>query len=481
MSKKITIGYAYYFGIHMGISRGPIDELIEIRVADKTAWKGRWQGNGTIDINEPDLFGGEKGEGGVQGPLEICMGMPEQPRIPQLEEMVGERRPAYRGRFTAFYDGLVCAMNPYPKAWSFRVRRCTSGWDGAPWYPEKAKILMGRPMGEGEQTSESEIHAMNPAHIIYECLTNRDWGRGLSPSTIHGTSFIAAADRLHGESFGLCLRWVRRDTLKNFLQSVLDHIGGAVYNDRSTGLITLKLIRFDYDADALPIYDADTGLLSVEEAPSAALGPMVNEYQVEYRDPITNKNKVVTVQNLSSIQAGGGTFNSVKKSLPGLPTPDLALRVAQRELRTAAVGLRRFKLKFDRRAWNIAPASVIKIRDRSRGIDDMILRVGRIEGGTLLNSTITITAINDIFSLPLQPFVTVPTPPEQPPREPKPAESQIFESPYFLLNRYIPPADFAYIGDDNGYLSAVAARPDPMSGGYDLGVREGHPEPEDQP
>lgn len=31
-------GYRYFFSIHMGICRGPVDELVEIRVGDRRAW-----------------------------------------------------------------------------------------------------------------------------------------------------------------------------------------------------------------------------------------------------------------------------------------------------------------------------------------------------------------------------------------------------------------------------------------------------------
>lgn len=480
-SKSITIGYAYYFGLHMGISRGPINELVELRVAEKTAWKGRFTGNGRIQINARDLFGGEKGEGGIEGPLDIYMGYDTQVSVPGLESMVGEARPGFRGRCTAFFDGLVCMLNPYPKAWSWRVRRTTEGWDGAPWYPTKAKIVLTRPVAAGEVTSEAEIHAMNPAHILYECLTNRDWGRGLSPTRLNGASFIEAADRLYAENFGLCLRWVRRDSLKNFIQGVIDHVGAALYSDRTTGLLTLKLIRFDYNANDLPLFDADSGLLSVEEAPVAALGPMVNEFTVAYTDPLTNKEQSVTVQNLASLQANGGTFNSIKKDYKGLPVPDLALRVAQRELRIASTGLRRFKVKLDRRAWKLAPAGLFRIRDLSRGIPDTVLRIGRIEGGTLLNGTITITAMTDVFALPLTSYVQPAPPVKQQSFEPMPTDSAVFEVPYASLARYVPASDFAYISNVGGYLGVVAAKPSPIHGGFDIGIRNGLPTIDDQP
>ena len=37
-STDYVAGYRYLFGIHMGVCRGPIDELVEIRVGDRTAW-----------------------------------------------------------------------------------------------------------------------------------------------------------------------------------------------------------------------------------------------------------------------------------------------------------------------------------------------------------------------------------------------------------------------------------------------------------
>lgn len=506
--KKVTVGYWYSFAIHMGICRGPVNELIEIRVGDKTTWHGRKPPDAPVppivvpppawisgwpnysyefdfgeifSINKPNLFGGEKGEGGINGWIQLCFGKAGQIAPSFISYVGGGPKPGYRGVFTAIYDGRVCALNPYPKPWSFRVRRSTEGWDGDPWYPEKALIVLTRPTVAGEVTSESEIHAMNPAHILMECLTNRLWGRGLPISRIDQASFVRAADTLYDEQLGLCLRWVRRDSIKSFVSSVLDHIGASLFNDRGTGLIYIKLIRSDYDPDALPLFDADSGLLTVEEAPIASLGPTVNECKVIYRDPITNKDMTVTVQNLGAIQASAGVFNSIERKFPGLPTPDLALRAAQRELRMNAVGLRRFKVKLDRRGWNLVPGGLFRIRDLSRGIDTTVLRIGRIESGPFTKGEITITAMSDVFAFPLSSFV------DQQPSIPQltftaqPTKSRVFEIPYVTLARYLTQADFAYIGEDSGYVGMVARQPDPVHAGFDAGVRDGPPDPDDFP
>ncbi len=33
----VTVGFRYLFGIHMGLSRGPVDEIVEIKVGEKVA------------------------------------------------------------------------------------------------------------------------------------------------------------------------------------------------------------------------------------------------------------------------------------------------------------------------------------------------------------------------------------------------------------------------------------------------------------
>jgi hypothetical protein len=513
-------GYKYSFGIHMGISRGPVDEMVAIKVGDKKAWEGSVTTTSDIFINQPELFGGDKQEGGIVGTLKLLMGEVTQTAPSALVSMLGHALPGFRRMFTAFYNGQISSNSAYPKAWKFRVRRALKGWDGECWYPEKAMILLhgvtqtdviytpkrmdytggdlhdtmadayNGAMSQYEaETYESqtvtytpEIKAMNPAHMLYECYTNREWGRGLPASALDIASFAKAADTLFDEEFGLCMRWNRRDTLESFIQSVIDHIGAVVYSDRATALITLKLIRYDYDPKTLPIYDTDSGILAITESEVAALGPAINEVVVEYTDPVTDETRTKNAQNLASLQASRGVFNSMKKTYNGIPTLGLAARVAQRDLRMNAIALRRFSITMDRAGWKIAPADVLRIRDTVRGIRDVIVRVGRVEDGTLQNGTITITAVQDVFGLPLASF-TGDQPPAgvKPVTQPKLGRHRAFEVPYFLLKGAMKPADFDYITDDAGFLGTVAEKPTDLSLGYNIYVKPSEPTPDDLP
>lgn len=572
-----VIGYRYLFGIHMGIGRGPVDELCEIKVGDRTAWRGSVTENSSISVDAYNLFGGEKKEGGIQGTLEVMMGGPAQVAPTGLRGLFGANVPAavtvagapsgngvyargtavdgrvtysaniagllwqinqdgfgrwqifagsavyrcantpsvpeqgtgwasisyttggfnyetnqydlielatplpglsvvanyslvpgFRGMFTAFFDGIISMNNPYPKPWKFRVRRTTKGWDGPVWQPGLATITMG------------DIKAMNPAHIIYECLTNRQWGRGLARERLDDAAFTAVATSLVSEGFGLCLRWNRSDAIESFVQGILNHIGGAMFTSRSSGLITLRLIRGGYDINTLPHFTPETGLLDVSD--SAVASTSVNEIQVTYRDPITDAEQSVKVSNLGALQAAGGAVNSIAKDYKGIPTAELANRVAQRDLRASSVNLRKFSVTLDRRGRSIEPASVFLISDPARGISPTPVRAGQIQDGTLTDGKITIAAVQDVFELPQVSWsVDVPSTWVPPDTGACLDVHKVFEIPYFLLAGNLRRADLAFVDENDGFIGTVCGQGKSLNAGYRMAVRSGAPTPDDEP
>lgn len=602
-----VIGYRYFFGIHMGIGRGPVDELCEIKVGDRTAWSGSVTSNTKFDISQPNLFGGEKKEGGIIGKLDVLMGgstqvlppddsydvdtsgfigslvssgltsyrslrrlfganvpsavtvtgtaggnglyarttandgsiyysaviggslwtirrdgfkrwvisngtttyrsfsllgveaeTPEQvvawrtvgitqggfnfeindyDKIEVTSPVVGitvtanySLVPHFRRMFTVYFDGIISMNNPYPKPWKFRVRRVLQGWDGDVWQPGLAAIQLG------------DIRAMNPAHIIYECLTNREWGRGMSRDLIDEDAFLDVATTLYGEGFGLCLRWSRTDTIQNFVQSVLNHIGGVMFTSRTTGKMTLRLIRGDYDINTLPTFTHDTGLLDVGDSAVASVSLGVNEVKVTYRDPKTDEDLVVRVSNLAAIQAAGGAVNTSSREYKGLPTAELATRVAQRDLRANSVSLRKFTVTLDRRGRVVEPGAVFVISDPSRAIPATVVRAATVEDGTLTDGKIKITAVQDVFSLPQASWaVKVPNTWVPPDTSACLDVHKVFEVPYFMLAGNLRRADFAFLDENDGYLGTVCGQGKSLNAGYRIAVRSGASTPDDQP
>lgn len=461
-SKKVTVGYRYFFGIHMGVGKS-IDELVEVNVGGKTAWHGSVTSNQTISIDAPNLFGGDEGEGGIAGTLDVMMGAPDQTVNSRLAAMLGGLVPAFRGVCTLFYDGLVTSLNPYPKPWKLRVRRALSGWDDGPWYPEKCVISL----------NGGEIKAMNPAHIIYQCLTDRDLGN-MDPSRIDDASFRAAADQLYTEGFGLCLRWVRQDSLDTFVRYVLDHIAGNLFVSRYTGLFELTLTRDDYDPELLPLFDEESGLLSIEEDDSAATAGSINEVIIKWVSPIDGATHSKRERNLAAIQSSDQIIAQTIE-YPGIPTSDLAGRVAVRELRARATGLKRFKVKLDRRGRKIKPGAPFRIRSLKRGISTIVVRVGRYDDGALDRGAISVTVVQDVFGMPAT-SLTPPQPPLWTPPDRAPAVASVrrlVEVSWRDLVRQIDPANLLLVDPTSAYVATLAMRPTSLSLGYAIESRVG--------
>lgn len=508
-SSSPTVGYRYFLGMHMGICRGPVDSLVEIRVGDKKAWplaittpdEGTDQyvgigldehGEGifvwvpatysyieesppvtessSIMIRAPGLFGGDEKEGGIEGQLDVMMGEDTQLVNPRLAAMLGNSLvSAFRGMFTLFYDGLVCSMNPYPKAWKFRVRRALKGWDGDVFYPATAvmDIVVMQPKVAGGPIVANHIAAMNPAHIIWECCTNRDWGRGLTPDLLDEAAFTAAADTLYNEGFGLCLAWTREDTVDAFIQRVIDHIGAVLYVSRSTGRLVLELLRNDYVVGDLPLLTTTTGILTIEDDDASASQTLINELVVKMMDPLSGGERQVRVQNIGSMQASEAIL-SKSVDYPGIPTVALATRVAQRDLRICGTPLRRFKMTMDRRAYALVPGGLFRFTDTLRGITNMVMRIGRLEDTP--DSQLLITAIQDIFGLPAVSYVSGATNSAGglEPAAPEDAIGAISEQSYIGILRWKTTTELGALTGDEAYVMLMGARPSLQSQNYDV-------------
>lgn len=465
-SKKQTVGYRYFMGLHFGLCHGPVDAFLELRGGDRTAWSGMVTASQSIQVNAPGLWGGEKKEGGIQGTLDVMMGEPTQQANAYLASQIDAPMPAFRGLLTlVFRKGMVGAMNPYPKPWKFRVRRIKKGWhggDGTAWYAEKAEIdLIG-------------AKAMNPAHIAYECLTNPVWGMGYPAGVIDDASFRAAADVFHAEGLGLCLQWVRSDSIEGFVQDVMNHAGAVLAQDPRTGLFRLLPIRGGYDVATLPEFRRGLNVLSVESFERAAITETVNEVVVNYTDVSTGKAGSVTVQQLANIQAQGGVV-SQSVQYKGLPTAALAERVGLRDLAARSQPLCRVRLRVDRSAYGILPGQVVRWTDAKLGIQDMPMRVLQVNYGTLTSGAITLDLAEDVYGLPATSYLgQQPSGWEPPPVEPLPAPVvAALELPYVAIHRAEGAGVANALDQAAGFLAMVAARPQGVNYGFTLYTRTG--------
>lgn len=454
--KKQTVGYRYFMGLHMAVCHGPVDAVEALIVGDRLAWSGSVTSNAQISVSAPNLFGGEEKEGGVQGALDVLMGGPSQPVNDYLASQLGGSIPAFRGVLSLVYrGGLVSCNNPYVKKWAVKVKRVLQGWgqDGA-WYPAKADVP-----GVG----------MNPAHIVYQCLTNKSWGMGYPVSIIDSSSFTAAADTLYAEGFGLNLLWNQQDAIENFVRDVCSHMNGVVYTKPDDGKFALRLIRDDYAPASLPVLGPSeiAELVSFERA---TWGETTNEIVVVYRDVALAADAAVAVQDIANVQMQGGVVSQTR-NYPGIGQHALAARVALRDLRSVSTPLARVQLRVNRLAWTFTSGTVFKLNWPALGLAGVIFRVAKIDHGTLQDGTITIDAVEDMFGMPSSSYAA-----SQPvgwvnPSQPPSAAPyrKLIEVPYFELATNLGDAEAGALTATEGFVQTAAVRPTGLA--FDYGLR----------
>ena len=236
----------------------------------------------------------------------------------------------------------------------------------------------------------------NPAHIIYEAMTNDDWGKGESEALMNSAAFESAAEVLFNERMGISIGWFQQETIENFIGEILDHIQAFLFQDPSTGLWELKLLRDDYDlVDAHVLNETNCQATNRKRR---LWGQTINEIVVSYTDPITEKPATVSAHNLANIQIQGG-INSETRDYHGFRNPNLAQLVAERDVAESGYPLFSCELEVDREFWNARPGDIAVFSWPEDGIDQIVLRVMSVDYGSTKDRTIKINASEDIFSV----------------------------------------------------------------------------------
>ncbi|MDR3444692.1 LamG-like jellyroll fold domain-containing protein [Dyella sp.] len=300
--------------------------------------------------------------------------------------------------------------------------------------------------------------AMNPAHILYDARTQQDMGR--EPiGNMNDASFRAAADWYFTQGFGLCTEYdPAAETLDDFIARSEKVAGCSMSRSPIDGMWYLDVANGMYDLASLPIL-SDDDILDFAETPST-MDSATNSVSIQYFDP-GSKETVATapVQALALVDAFGTI--SEQTSYPEIPSGDLALRVATRDLLASVTPTRTFDLTTTRLPYAWRVGTYFRLQSPKRGIADMVCLLAEKSSGTLKSGAIKITASQDIYSLPETSFVDtehgVDTRPSQTPSVI--TQELVFEAPYLDLVRTLSRADLLALPADAGYLLTVAADP----------------------
>ncbi len=163
-SKSQTVGYTYFKGL-MAVIGNRIERLLDIN-ADKKGWiltpEQKQQlkaGRASVFIDQPNLFGGDKKEGGWVGAIDVYVGEDGQPQNTYLAKQIDEDVSAYPNlSYLVFHaqDSLdkgfqLVSMSGMMKEFMLWVKRIHVRNDGSTqWYDPKSEIGFYRNSGNSE-------------------------------------------------------------------------------------------------------------------------------------------------------------------------------------------------------------------------------------------------------------------------------------------------------------------------------------------
>lgn len=389
-SETITKGYRYLIGTQQALCEGEIDDLIRVwidedLVVDETAGTPIVDG-GDFTIDEPELFGGDDlGSGGFTGTFRLHAGSSTQAVSTYLSQFQKEPpttgdTPAYRGYcFIANSSARAYVGNSSSiKPMKWEVRRT----------PNQLAMTSGK---ERVNTWDA-----NPMCVLYEAMTNTDWGKGIDTAEIDAPNFRTAGDTLHTEGNGFSMIVDREEDIGDLIRRVEQQIDGVVYQNPFTGLWQVKLARDDYvigDVFALTV----DNVMDVVSYTQSTWEDTKNQVSVPFNQRDDDyKGTYGFAQDMAN-QRIVGKKTPTTMAHPGVKDTTLANSLAWRAMRTLSQPLIAMTVIVDRTAYGQLPGNVVSFTDPDYNANLIPMRIQAIDYGSLLDGKIRIRLVQDVF------------------------------------------------------------------------------------
>jgi len=376
-SQSFVQGYKYDVGVQLALCKGRIDAVRRAWVGDTQVWSGSVQ-DGTFDVNEPELFGGDDlGSGGMVGTFRVHSGSATQAVNAYLSAHQ-DPLPAYRGTCYLVWEGGYVGNSTSLKPWKFEVSRFPNG------------------LGLTSSRHIVNTYDANPACVLYEILTNTEWGFGFSSADVDVANLQAVGNTLYSEGNGISILLDKVMEAGEFIRELERQIGGVMYLDPATGQFKVNLTRGGYDVDLVPQVTSANCCEIVDWAPGS-WESVANEVRVGFADRARDYFETFAEAKSVATQKAQGKVEPATIRYPGVKDGALANQIACREIRERSRPLAKATVRVDRKFWNLHPGDVVAWTDDTLGHVKLPMRVSRISLGTLADGKVELNLIQDVF------------------------------------------------------------------------------------
>lgn len=379
-STKVIVGYRYFLTLDMALGLGDDISLHEIYIDEEQVWTGDTAEavETSIIISDSDLFGGHKEGGGWESVGTFYSGSFTQTINSHVEGLVGVGEvPAYRGTSHITFENAYIGESANLRKMAFVCSKYTDG------------LSLGVNAKIGDD--------INPAEALFQIMTD-DWvGLNIEISQLDILTFQNVGNVLASEGNGCSVMVAKESQARNVLTEILRQIDGIMYQDPETGLIVLKLIREDYVAADLDIYDEDD-IVNIKNFSRTSWDEVRGQVKVNYKQRDKESDAVAVAQDSGVIASTGKTrTNSI--TFPFLYNAATAQDIAARELAQASVPLFRCEVEFNRNAYKLRPGDVLKVSWPNYGFQEIVFRVQKFDFGKLTEGRMVANLLQDNFAV----------------------------------------------------------------------------------
>lgn len=385
-SKKVITGYKYNATVNLAWALGPNIVYRKMWFGEHLVWSGCLYHDACenlITINLPQLYGGsEDGKrGGISGVVAMYCGSFDQSQDPVLAAQVSPDVPAYRGIahmvFRDFWWGNNATV------------------DGVAVEAVSFTNTLGLEFGHNIMPNGLDA---NPIEVLHDLFVT-GWGNlGYNATKINTATWRDVADAVFAEGNGISLSVANPTKGEDVAKQILRQVNAIVFEDQTTGLVELKLIRQDYDIEDLPSL-TPSEIHEIRNYSKKLWSETNNIVNVKYTDRSDNyaKDKIAVAKD-SSLLRFQGRPRPAEVTMPGVFVAELATELAHRELANLNIPLFSCEVVLNRTQPEIKPGDPFILVWPEYNIVQMVMRIRKMSLGTYEDGKVVAYVVQDEFA-----------------------------------------------------------------------------------
>jgi hypothetical protein len=240
----------------------------------------------------------------------------------------------------------------------------------------------------------------NPAAILWDLLTNKYYGRGISPDQLDTASFVRASQYYYDEGIGMSFTLESQGSLSDAIETIRGHVGLAVFwmgdkfyaqclNDRATAYSPRVVLT------------RDSVLKPQFSRP--AWPSTFNEMVVQFSNRYGNYQPALVIVQDDANFATLGQVNSTKVELPAISSREVATLIAQRLLQETSYPQALLSFRMPRYHSGLYPTAFVEFQwgDWNDGIVTTYYRVIKIVDDDQSAEGLRVDLAEDTYATPV--------------------------------------------------------------------------------